>query len=41
MAYAFFPATTGNYVATYAADTTAPAISAVAATAAADGTTRP
>ena len=39
VAYAFFPATTGNYVATYAADTAAPTISAVAATAAAAGTT--
>ena len=37
VAYALFPATTGNYVATYAQDTTAPAISAVAATAATDG----
>jgi Domain of unknown function (DUF4082)/Bacterial Ig-like domain/Bacterial Ig domain/Purple acid Phosphatase, N-terminal domain len=36
--YAFFPATTGNYVASYAPDTTAPTITAVAATAAADGT---
>ena len=36
--YAFFAATAGNYTATYAADTTAPAISAVNAVAAADGT---
>jgi hypothetical protein len=36
--YAFFAATGGAYTASYAADTTAPSISAVAAVAAADGT---
>jgi hypothetical protein len=35
--YAFFPATAGAYTASYAADTTAPTISAVSATAAFDG----
>ena len=36
--YAFFPASAGQYAATYEADTTAPAISSVAATSATDGT---
>ncbi|MDP9136353.1 MAG: fibronectin type III domain-containing protein, partial [Actinomycetota bacterium] len=36
--YAFFPATSGDYTASYAPDTVPPAISAVAAVAAADGT---
>ena len=36
--YAFFTASSGTYAASYAPDTTAPAISAVAAVAAADGT---
>ena len=36
--YAFFAATGGSYTATYAPDTTAPAISAVNAVAAPDGT---
>ena len=36
--YAFFAAAAGSYTATYAPDTTAPAISAVTAVAAADGT---
>jgi hypothetical protein len=35
--YAFFPATAGAYTASYAADTTAPVVSAVNATAAFDG----
>ena len=38
VAYATFPASIGAYTASYAADTTAPAISARAATAATDGT---
>ena len=36
--YAFFPATSGDYTASYAPDTVPPAISAVSAVAAADGT---
>jgi hypothetical protein len=36
--YAFFPATSGDYTASYAPDTAPPAISAVTAVAAADGT---
>jgi hypothetical protein len=38
MAYAFFPANAGNYVANYSADGTAPAISGVTATTHANGT---
>ena len=38
VSYAMFPASAGAYAATYAADTTAPAITARAAVAAADGT---
>jgi hypothetical protein len=37
-AYAFFPATSGSYAASYAPDTTAPTFSGVSATASANGT---